>query len=105
MQIHIRTTNLELSEHFISVAEDRVFSALSRFAPMIHDVSAVLTDVNGPRGGDDVACRVIIRATEGWTVTVSDLDENPSRSLARAVRRARRVFARELGRRREHVAA
>lgn len=105
MQIDIRSTNIDLHDDFIAEAEARTSSALVRFLPMIDEVSAVLTDLNGPRGGEDIACRVTLTAKEGWSVTLSDVDAQPRRVLTRAIRRARYVFARDVARRRERSAA
>ncbi len=105
MRIDIRSTNLDLSDDFLADAEARTYFVLGRFAPVIREVSAVLTDVNGPRGGDDKVCRVTIVATEGWSVTLSDVGTLHGRVLARAVRRARHVFARNVARRRERSAS
>jgi len=60
MNIDIRATNIDLTPAACRVWERRTLFALKRFAPRVRVVVIVLTDVNGPRGGNDTECLVRI---------------------------------------------
>ena len=104
MYIDVRATNIDLDDDFFMEHERRTFFALGPFADAIQTVSVVLTDTNGPRGGDDIACRVIIQAVDGWTITVAGLEQTPARALGQTVRRIRHALTREITRRRQRTA-
>ena len=98
MQIDIRTTNIELPEDVRSIGERRALFAFGRFASRIRNVSVVLTDVNGPRGGVDTRCRVQVTGRDGWKVNVTDVDDDIARAVTCTIARAGRAVARQLER-------
>jgi hypothetical protein len=101
MQTEIRSTNIDLTPEIRSVGERRAFFTLGRFAPRIRAVSMWLSDINGPRGGIDTACRVRVVGREGWTVTVTDVDRDAARALTNSLGRAGRAVARRVDRSRD----
>lgn len=56
--------------------ERRLRFALSRFTGRIRRVNVFLADQNGPRGGIDKTCRILVRLADGGDVVaeVSDVD-------------------------------
>lgn len=62
----------DLVEH----VDRRLHFALARFSVRIARVSVFLDDVNGPRGGVDKVCRIVVRLRTGGDVvaTVEDVD-------------------------------
>ena len=94
MRIQLRATNIAVTEQARLNGERRARFALGRFAARIRAVSIVLKDENGPRGGLDTTCRIRVTGNAGWTLTVSDVDHDVQRALARALGRAERAVAR-----------
>lgn len=80
----------------------RMHFALGRFTPVIDRVAIRLADVNGPRGGVDKHCRIVVKlqAHHGNTITVDDYDENQYAVIARASARVARAVGRAFERRR-----
>ena len=76
----------------------RLRFALSRFEPRISGLTAVLEDVNGPRGGVDKLCRIIVRLQRGQEVVIRQEDDDLPRCITRAAERAGRAVARSLER-------
>jgi putative sigma-54 modulation protein len=100
MQTMIRTHGLTLTEELRSRAERSIHFALGRFSTSIRSVSTLLADQNGPRGGIDKRCSVLVRG-RGWQVVVHDDDADAMVAMDRAADRAARSVARKLDRRRE----
>ena len=98
MRIDIRATNIELPRAVCIEGRRRTLYALNRFAPQIRGVSIVLTDINGPRGGEGTSCLVRIKGAKSWCITVSDIDHDAGRALTYAIARAARAVVREVER-------
>ncbi len=82
--------------------ERRFRFALGRFAPRIGRVTITLADVNGPRGGLDRRCRVVVGLAPGGRVVAEVTDRSYAAASCRAADRAGHAVGRELERRREH---
>jgi len=61
-----------------------------------------LGDTNGPRGGVDKRCRIVLklRAADSTSIAIEDVDENLRAAIARATARVGRTVARTLDRKR-----
>ena len=82
--------------------ERRVRFALGRFVARIHRVAVMFEDINGPRGGNDQRCRVLITLVPEGNVVIDDVDSTIEAVTAHAVDRAARAVVRELERQREY---
>jgi ribosome-associated translation inhibitor RaiA len=100
MHLDIRA-RLGLSDALTRTVERRMAFALGRFGGRISAVTVWLSDVNGPRGGVDKACRVQVALTAGPAVRVEHRDADLYAAVARAADRIGRAVARDLARRRE----
>ena len=98
MHLSIVDRDRSASEEVIAFAERRLRFALSRFTTKIEQVSLVMNDVNGPRGGTDKVCRVTVklRRTSDVVLTASDADLRSC--VARAADRAGRAVSRSIER-------
>jgi hypothetical protein len=73
---------------------------LARFSGHIQRVQVVLEDQNGPRGGLDKNCRVVVRLREAADVVAEVTDVNWEIAVDRATSRVGHTVARRLARRR-----
>ena len=60
MRIHILGDHLPLTTEISNYAHKRLDTALGKFDRRIQDVTVRLSEVNGPKHGDDKRCRVAI---------------------------------------------
>ena len=84
----------ELADHL----DRRLHFALSRFSSRIARVTVFLEDVNGPRGGVDKACRIVVRLRRGADVVASVEDVEWVAAIDRATTRVGHSVAREIAR-------
>ena len=103
MRSTISGNGVRVGEKLRQYTERRVQFALGRFGPDIEHVAVRLADINGPRGGVDKACRVVVRlrARGNNRIAVDDHDGNVYVAVARAIARSGRSVARALERRRD----
>ena len=71
---------------------------LGKFAPRIERLTVRFADVNGPRGGVDVACRIKVVISGVPSVVVTEQAANPVEAFDLAGQRIERVVKRTIGR-------
>lgn len=87
----------ELQEH----VDRRVRFALGRFGTVVDRVDVSLSDVNGPRGGLDKRCQIVVKTRGAGEVVVDDHDRDLYAAVSRASDRIGRAVARTLERKRD----
>lgn len=80
----------------------RLGFALDRFADRLGLVLVRLTDVNGPRGGVDQRCRIVVQMVPTGRLVVEDMAADPVTAVSRAARRLVRSVGRFRERKRGH---
>lgn len=101
MEIRIQVRGLTLTATQSEFVERRLQYALGRFSSQIRTVHATLSDINGPRGGQDVLCRVKVVLRKTGEVIVGDTDVSPEAAIANVADRAARSLSRLLDRERD----
>jgi len=101
MKIDTRAQGIELSaslhEHIERCLDFRLHWAR-------HEVSRIvisLSDINGPRGGNDKCCQVRIPLSHMRDVLIDEVADDLRVAIARAIDRAARSLERRLSRQRE----
>jgi len=86
------TVDAAVREH----VERRMGFALGRFGDRIGRVVVHLTDVNGPRGGEDKRCRVVVEVLGYARVVVEDTDRDVQVAIERMADRVGQAVRRKL---------
>jgi putative sigma-54 modulation protein len=104
MRVEIRRRRLEITDGLLTHIERRLRTALRRFARRVGSVWVYLRDVNGPRGGADKRCRIVIDLRPGGRAVTTGAGPDPyavvARTAARSARTVKRHLKRGVGRRR-----
>ncbi len=85
--------------------ERRLRFALSRFAVRIEKIVVFLHDHNGPKGGIDKVCRVLVKVRGCGMIMAAIADTDWIAAADRAISRVGRSVARQIDRRRSRQAA
>ena len=105
MKVDIRmqaaAADYKLKEH----ALQRVRFCLGRFGAEVHSVTASFVDMNGPKGGVDIRCRVRVRGPRLGTIMLESQQRDCYVAMADLLERTQRAVRRELERRRSGEAA
>ncbi|MFZ5829985.1 MAG: HPF/RaiA family ribosome-associated protein [Planctomycetota bacterium] len=102
MQLEIRRQNVRLDDTMVEHIEKQMGVALNNFESWLRDVQVSLEDVNGPKGGVDKQCRVLVNLRSGKMLKVEDTAEDWTTVVNRTADRVGHVVAKEVGKRREH---
>jgi len=98
----VRTSGLAIDPDLRDRVHGRLGSRLGKFAPRIERLTVRFEDVNGPRGGKDVACRIKAVISGLPSVVVTELAADPVEAFDRAGQRLERVVRGAIGRARGH---
>jgi ribosome-associated translation inhibitor RaiA len=100
MRVQIVSEGISLSQALVNEAHDRLKFALGRFDHRITEAVVRFEDVNGPRGGRDVHCRVKLMLIPRGELNVSAWAVSSCSALNEAAKRARRCVIARVRRRR-----
>ena len=97
MKIDIHSSSLVIPAEQRERIGRRAGFALSRLAARIRRVEVRLADLNGPRGGIDKRCRVLLHLERGEPMLVEERGADLPTLIDRAMDRAGRAVRKRLG--------
>lgn len=97
---NLKTAGCNPPASLVAHVERRLQFALSRFSGRIRRVDVFLADENGPRGGIDKTCRIVVRLRDGGDVVAEVSDIDWVIAVDRATTRIGHTTGRELSRQR-----
>lgn len=100
MRTDIRIRKLGQSASLHRFAEKRLQARLGRFASEVTLVSLRLEDVNGPKGGEDMRCQIVVRGPRLRDMSVESLKATPRSAIDESLQRTATSIARALARQR-----
>jgi len=98
MRFDVRRQQVDISGSQREHLERRLHFALGRFTQAIRRVVVFLSDQNGPRGGLDKLCRLVIQPKAGNEVVVETRGGSVDDAVDQAADRASLTLARRLAR-------
>lgn len=98
MKIQIRSPRNSKSKALQDYAERRMLFALGRFASQVSVVTVRFFDLNGPKGGEDKSCRMLVKLRQGSEFVLEEIEGDYYRALDFAAERMSRRIARTLER-------
>jgi putative sigma-54 modulation protein len=98
MQLYVTSTNLELNQHLRTELSQRVKSVFGRSKQYIDRVWVTLTDINGPRGGNDKECKVKLSLPGLPSVLVMSRKDSIPKAIATALNTASLTLKRKVKR-------
>jgi hypothetical protein len=95
MRISVTDKQKAIGISATETANSRIEASLSKFGSNIVSVELFVEDINGPRGGIDKECRLIVHLRKMDDVAVSVKEETFTKAISRAIRRAERAVGRK----------
>ncbi len=96
--IDIQAQNFTLTDAIKSHIEHKLEAMIHHFGDRIINVHVHLSDVNGPKGGDDKHCLVHVELQKLPTVITEDSEENLYAAIDNCCHRAERAVRKTLER-------
>ena len=105
MQLEIQARHFSLTNALRNYIERRLAFALSAHDEHVRRVTVRLSDINGPRGGEDKQCHLQIVFDHLPDVIVEDTESDMYIAIDRATDRASRTVGRKVSRLRDKLRA
>lgn len=102
MNLQIQTQAFTLTDGIRQHVVSRLDHALSHGRDVVSSITVRLSDVNGPRGGEDKCCAIEVRLKGAPTLIVKDVQADLYAAIDRAAGRIGRTLDRRLARRRQY---
>ena len=103
MFIKIHVSGFKLSDKLKSHAESKARLMLGLYVDRISRVDMYLADVNGPKGGEDMLCKIKVDVLGQKPVIVQQNAETLREAIDICAHRAKRTVARKFERISEHT--
>ncbi len=99
MRVEIRRRRLEMSDGLRDHIDQQLRAGVGRFEGQVAWVWVYLRDVNGPRGGVDKRCRIVVHfARGGGRAVASGVGTDPYAAVTQAADRVARIVKRRVQR-------
>jgi hypothetical protein len=99
MRITVINKQNQISRLAIEQAKSKIQTAFSKFGNHITSIECFVEDINGPKGGVDKKCQIVVNLRRLGAVVVSEEKATFSKAISRAVSRARQAVSKNVQRR------
>ena len=76
MNIVLKKSRGTISPSYRSFAKQKIQSVCSRFSAHITSINVFFTDLNGPKGGMDKQCKIVVYPAHGGVLVISERQTN-----------------------------
>jgi ribosome-associated translation inhibitor RaiA len=98
MQVHIRALSFSLTSGLQGAVLHHVERTLADFGQWVDKVVVRLSDINGPRGGQDKLCRIVVSLVPSGGFIAQATDSDMYAAIRRAADRAGAMVKRQRAR-------
>jgi putative sigma-54 modulation protein len=96
MLVNIQSRHFLLSAALSKYVKSKIQIMLSRYESKIISINVSLFDINGPKGGEDKCCKIVIKINGASSIVVEEIAEDLYDAINTCSRRARRSVKRQL---------
>ncbi len=96
MELTINNKNLDLTNENIARITQKTRRMFNKVSDKIQKINVTLNDVNGPKGGKDKRCQVVIQTVGMSDVVINDSQTSIGSAVSIALSRARITLIRKI---------
>ncbi len=96
MLVHINARHFDLTPALSNYVESKVRLMLGRYKNKIVKISVSLSDINGPKGGEDKCCKIIVKPESTSSIVVQETAANMYDAINSCSHRVKRTVNRSL---------
>lgn len=96
MRMNIQASGFVLTDSLKVYTEKRLVTAFGWAGGHMRELHVSLSDINGPRGGRDKRCRILVQIAGGRSVVIEDTETDLYHAIDRAAERVDRAVVRRI---------
>ncbi|MFT4747024.1 MAG: putative sigma-54 modulation protein [Congregibacter sp.] len=96
MLVHIQSRHFSLSAALNKYVKTKLQVMMGRYEAKIISLNVSLFDINGPKGGEDKCCKIIVKINGTSSIVVQETAADLYDAINTCSRRARRAVKRQL---------
>ena len=96
MLVHIQSRHFSLSAALNKYVKTKLQVMLGRYEAKIISLNVSLFDINGPKGGEDKCCKIIVKINGTSSIVLQETAVDLYDAINTCSRRARRAVKRQL---------
>ena len=96
MLVHIQSRHFSLSAALNKYVKTKLQVMLGKYEAKIISLNVSLFDINGPKGGEDKCCKIIVKINGTSSIVVQETAADLYDAINTCSRRARRAVKRQL---------
>ena len=98
MELELRSKGIEMTAGLRAFTEKKLHFALGRFSHRVQRVRVTWTDINGPKGGEDIRCHVQVSLGRTGAASITETRGDAFAAVSRAFKRTSQHLSRRLAR-------
>lgn len=98
MKVQVKARHFSLTKELKQYVKKRLKFALGSRFQQIKRVEVMLSDINGPKGGEDKRCQILLKINGQTDVVVDDVQSHLYSAIDRAASRASRTVSKRVTR-------
>ena len=96
MLVHIQSRHFSLAAALSKYVKTKLQVMMGRYGAKIISLNVRLFDINGPKGGEDKCCKIIVKINGTSSIVVQETAADLYDAINTCSRRARRAVKRQL---------
>ena len=96
MLVHIQSRHFSLSTALNNYVKTKLQVMLGRYEAKIISINVSLFDINGPKGGEDKCCKIVVKINGASSIVMQETAVDLYDAINTCSRRARRAVKRQL---------
>jgi putative sigma-54 modulation protein len=96
MLVHIQSRHFSLSTALNNYVKTKLQVMLGRYEAKIISINVSLFDINGPKGGEDKCCKIVVKINGASSIVMQETAVYLYDAINTCSRRARRAVKRQL---------
>lgn len=101
MKVQVKARHFALTKELKQYVKRRLQFALGSQSEQVKRVEVMLSDINGPKGGEDKSCKILLKIKGQEDVVVDDVQSHLYSAIDRAAGRASRTVSKRVTRLRD----
>ncbi len=98
MKVQVKARHFSLTKELKQYVKKRLKFALGTRYEQVKRVEVMLSDINGPKGGEDKRCQILLKIKGQTDVVVDDVQSHLYSAIDRAASRASRTVSKRVTR-------